>query len=393
DPYYYFQSPLPQAVDALMLTQGWVRYEWQPASFTFDREKQFTVTGKATNALNKPFAQTKVIVFGNEGKNGTFLMDTTTNDKGIFTLTRFPYFTNDSVSMVIEAFNKKGRAFNIGIELNEPTFPSYTDASTVIAQQNILLDTAIAHFVNKQMDIRKLIRKNGDFLDEVVVKTTAAIPGSQNLNKNGGADQVVSEATLDKTPKQTLLDVLYKQVKGFSLGALPKSRNNKLLYMINTNIVRFIIDGVDLHFFFDPRNTFYDDNDDGIRDGIDYRTFLDNYLRYFSAEDIRAIEVMNTSKFNSAYRSEFLNMQLRMRFNASTRDFSFVEITTRSGTGPFLKKAPGVYLYKPVAPVLAKQFYSPRYTTPDEKTVVPDLRTTVYWNPEVITDHNGKARV
>ncbi|SDC72630.1 Plug domain-containing protein, partial [Niabella drilacis] len=383
DPYYYFQSPLPQAVDALMLTQGWVRYEWQPANFTFDREKEFMITGKATNIFNKPFARTKVTVFGKEGKNGVFLMDTTTNDKGVFTLEHFPYFTNDSISMVIEAFNKKGRAFNIGIELNEPTFPSYTNISTAIAQQNILLDTATAHFVNKQMDIRKLIRKNGDFLDEVVVKTTAAIAGSKNLNKNGGADQVVSEATLDKTPKQTLLDVLYKQVKGFRLSSPPRS--TQLLYMINTNIVRFIIDGVDLHFFYNQEG--------GGGSMNDYQLFVDSYLKYFSAEDIRAIEIMNTSKYNSNYRSMYLTMEEQMNSGPATRDFSFVEITTRSGSGPFLKKTPGIYLYKPVAPVLAKQFYSPRYTTPDEKTVVPDLRTTVYWNPEVITDHNGKARV
>ncbi|MGJ7031820.1 hypothetical protein [Niabella hirudinis] len=390
DPYYYFQNPLPQAVEALMLTQGWVRYEWQPAGFKFNREIEFTITGKATNVFNKPLAHTKVIVYGKEGKNGIFLMDTTTNENGLFTLTHFPYFTNDSISMVMQAFNKKGRAFNIGIELNEPTFPSYSGSLASMGQQNILLDTATAHFVNKQMDIRKLIRKNGEFLDEVVVKTTAAITGSKNLNKNGGADQVIREATLDKTPKQTLLDVLYKQVKGFALGSIPKS--NKLLYTINSNYVRFIIDGVDLHTIYDPLETFYEPAYESTNYNS-YQAFLDAYLKYFSAEDIRAIEIMNTTKFNSTYRSAFLGMQTRMKFGAATRDFSFIEITTRSGAGPFIKKIPGIYLYKPVAPVLAKQFYSPRYTTPNEKAVLPDLRTTVYWNPEVITDHDGKATI
>ncbi|ANH82327.1 hypothetical protein A8C56_16380 [Niabella ginsenosidivorans] len=74
-------------------------------------------------------------------------------------------------------------------------------------------------------------------------------------------------------------------------------------------------------------------------------------------------------------------------------NYSFIGITTNTGAGPFLRKTPGMHLYRPVVPVIAKQFYSPRYTTPDEKTTLPDKRTTVYWNPEVITDQNGKAVV
>jgi hypothetical protein len=37
-----------------------------------------------------------------------------------------------------------------------------------------------------------------------------------------------------------------------------------------------------------------------------------------------------------------------------------------------------------------RQFYSPRYDRPNDATK-PDLRTTIYWNPYVNTDANGKA--
>jgi len=37
-----------------------------------------------------------------------------------------------------------------------------------------------------------------------------------------------------------------------------------------------------------------------------------------------------------------------------------------------------------------RQFYSPRYDYPNDATK-PDLRTTIYWNPYVNTDTNGKA--
>ncbi|MBO9618769.1 MAG: hypothetical protein J7539_06985 [Niabella sp.] len=381
DPYYYFQDPAPGAADALLLTQGWVHYEWQPAAFKYDRESTYKITGKATNIFNKPFSNTKVTLFGKTGKNEGIVMDTTTDKNGIFTFSHFPYFTSDSVSLAIEAVNKKGKAFNVGVELNEPKFPPYTGGAAVFDHQNILLDTATAQFVTKQTAMRKLIKKNGEYLDEVVVKTNALIPGSKNLNKNGGADQVINEKILQKTPKATLLDVLNKQVKGFRMGSPPKS--NTLMYMVNTNIARFIIDGVDLHFFYHSTGI-------GIND---YILFLNSYLQYFSAEDIKGIEVMNNPRFNSNYRSRFLSTQEQINSGPVRTDYSFIEITTQSGSGPFLRKTPGMYLYRPVVPVLAKQFYSPRYSSPDVRTVLPDLRATVYWNPEVIVSRNGEAHI
>ena len=38
------------------------------------------------------------------------------------------------------------------------------------------------------------------------------------------------------------------------------------------------------------------------------------------------------------------------------------------------------------------EFYSPQYTDKNQKTR-PDHRTTLYWNPKVTTDANGKACV
>lgn len=379
DPYYYFQDPVPGAADVLMLTQGWVQYQWSASGMQYEREREFKISGKATNIFNKPFSNTHVNLFGKIGQSDALFMDTLTNKEGVFTFTGFPYFTNDSVSMVISARNKKGKAFNIGVELKEPHYPDYTGSQTLFEQQNILLDTATAAFINKQAAIINLIKKNGEYLDEVVVKANLKISGSKNLNKDGGADQVIYEKTLQKTPKATLLDVLLKEVKGFHMGSPPKS--NILMYMVNTNMARFIIDGVDLKFFFYPSGG----------QSNEYLLFLDSYLKYFSAEDIKGIEIMNYPKHNSSYRSHFLSIEEQMNTGPVTVDYSFIEITTQTGAGPFLRKTPGMYLYKPVVPVISRQFYSPRYTSPDEKTVLPDMRATVYWNPEVITDRNGKA--
>ncbi|MEX6689609.1 hypothetical protein QTN47_19045 [Danxiaibacter flavus] len=381
EPYYYIKNSRSAATDALMLTQGWVSYNWDNSSWAYQHETAFAVTGKVSNIFNKPFKNSSVTLFGKEGWRDAFFLDTVTNDEGVFTFANFPEFTKDSVSLVIRALNKKGKAFNVGIDLEPPTYPLYSSEKIAFSGDNILFDTIAKQYINTRTKMVEQMKAEGNFLQEVVVTAKARIPGSKNLNENGGSDETITEKMLDKTPKETLLDVLKAKVTGFRLGTPPKSF--QWCYLINSNVVRFIIDGVDLHFFYQPTAATFND----------YLLFLDSYLKYFSAEDIKGIEIMNRPQYNSAYKASYLTPAERMNSSPVTVDFSFVEITTKTGQGPFLKKTPGMYLYKPLAPVFGKQFYSPRYSLPEEKTIFPDLRSTVYWNPEIITNEKGEANV
>uniref|UniRef100_UPI003D7F91EA hypothetical protein n=1 Tax=Pedobacter sp. TaxID=1411316 RepID=UPI003D7F91EA len=40
----------------------------------------------------------------------------------------------------------------------------------------------------------------------------------------------------------------------------------------------------------------------------------------------------------------------------------------------------------------SREFYSPQHDTATANQA-PDLRTTVYWNPQVVTDTNGKTKI
>lgn len=381
EPYYYFKNPDPEAVDALMLTQGWVSYERKPGIPAFAYERKFGIDGKVTNIFNKPLANAKVALFGKVGKGKAFVLDTVTNANGGFSFSRFPVYETDSISMMIQALNKKGRMFNVGVELSEPRFPAVNTQQTTYTTESILVDTVTRDYINRQQKIRTDLIKDGIVLEEVIVKSKRRIQGSKNLNEDGGADQVIDEEALRKTPKEPLLKILQAQVKGFRVGSPPRSRS--ILYMINSNLVRLVIDGIDVHFYYEPITGMLDE----------YKQFQDNYLNHLTAEDIKGIEIMNTPRHNASYRSRYLTFEEQISTGPVTIDFSFIEITTHSGNGAFLKKTPGMYLYKPVYPTLSKRFYSPRYTSPDEKTVIPDLRSTVYWNQDIVTDTTGKANV
>jgi hypothetical protein len=381
EPYYYFKQPVSDALEALMLTQGWVSYTPHPGVPSFAYEREFVINGRVSNVFNKSLSSVKVSLFGKAGKNNAFFFDTVTNAKGDFSFTHFPLYETDSISVLIRALNKREKAFNIGVDLTEPHYPSVSTRAGTYGSGSILTDTVARDYLDRQEKIRTALIKDGTMLQEVVVKSKRKIQGSKNLNDDGGADQTIDEETLNKKPKETLLNVLQKQVKGFRVGSPPKS--SRLLYMINSNIVRLVIDGVDVHFFYQPVM--------GTPD--DYKMYIENYLTYITAEDVKGIEIMNSSPFNSRYRGRFLTLAEQMNSGPATIDFSFIEVTTHSGQGPFQKKTPGMYLLKPVYPALPKKFYSPRYSSPEEKTIIPDLRNTVYWNPDVVTDKDGNAQV
>lgn len=381
NPYQYFNDSSANRADLLMLTQGWVSYQQPPLHKSFAYEKDFSIHGKVTNVFNKAIARSSITLFGRVGTSGMFLMDTITNEQGHFLFQDFPIFDTDSISMVIKAVNKRGKAFNVGIELDEPAYPAYNGKTPLAGSIAIMMDSSVKGYTTRQRELVTGFKKDGLYLEEVVVTGRARIAGSKNLNADGGSDQLINESTLEKTPKETLVEVLQRQVKGFRVGSPPRSSRQR--YMVNSNIARFVIDGIDLEFFYQQEQE---------TTNIDYLLFYRGILSYFSAEDIKSIEVMNTPRYNSAYRSRFLTIAELMSSGPATIDYSFIEITTQSGSGPFLRKVPGIYLLKPAYPFIAKQFYSPKYTSPQDRPVFPDHRTTVYWKADIITDSTGKAQ-
>ncbi|MEN0056040.1 MAG: hypothetical protein AAGC65_20350 [Mucilaginibacter sp.] len=377
DPGYYFPQTFTPAIwqnlDNLLLAQGWVNYNWAVSFEPFTpgpylAELEFAIKGQVTNMFNKPVEKSRVVLLS---KKPTLVMDTVTNKLGIFTFNHI--YPTDTPAYVIQARNKRGKSFNVGIEvaefkppfihpLNIKTIPWYvnTDSSLVKTTKNILT------YTNEH---EKLAGKN--MLKEVKIKGKRVINGSRNLNRDGGSDLSIDQEEMEKAGKITLGDLLAKRIQGFHLG----SGKFPYLYFIHDQFLHFVIDGVNIDFAYPGFGT----------DPTDYLRYVKDYLDGYTAEDIKGIELMKSSKYVSAYFSHFLNPLDNITF-----DHAFIEITTYSGSGPFLKKTPGVYIYKPIAFAAQKEFYSPKYTIKTDRSLL-DTQSTIYWSPNIITD-KGRAQ-
>lgn len=374
NPAYYFDAPLPEATEALMLTQGWVQYnQFYKSAQPFAYDSAFAIIGKVTNLFNKPAVNTSLTLFGKDGSTSPFIVTGQSDNNGQFVFKDFPTFRSDSVSLLIRAVTKKGKSFGIGVEVDLPDFPSYDVERETTDDAPVQYNTKLRDYVQQQVKITNELKTQKGYLENVIVRGKIRVKGSRNLNEDGGSDQTIGAKVLEAMPKSTLLEVLTKELPGLHVGTLPKS--DVRLYKRNGDMIVFIIDGYNILQFFQattPSNN-------------ELLNYEETYLKYIAAEDVAGIEVMHSSKNSNAYQQHF------GLYSSALVSYTFVEITTFSGNGAFMKKMANNYLYKPLAPVVAKSFYAPRYSAPGNETTLPDFRKTIYWSPDIITNEKGEA--
>lgn len=395
DPAYYLQPTDEswRALDALLLTQGWVGYDLkkidQPVKPAFAAEKNFEVKGSVTNLFNKPMANSNVLLLAT-GKQH-FLKDTTTNAEGKFVFTRMP--VTDSATYVLSARNARGKAINGGVSVDDQSRLPVKSANPVTIQPwNVNTDSTMLNYVrsNKKYQVeldKAQYGSTGKVLNAVNIHDRAAIRGSRNLNGAGNSDQVITETDLVNAGKASLLDVITSKVKGFRTGFYKDStKQTNLTYFINDKRVHFVFDGVDVDRFYEPTT--------GIAN--EKYEFHKQYLDYISAEDVLGIEVLYSSRANALYNQANLTADDLLAATAAGpvgADYAYLEITTRAGNGPNLQRATSIYIYKPLPLTFPHQFYAPRYPVKGAPHTYSDLRSTIHWAPNFITDKDGNATV
>jgi hypothetical protein len=388
-PGYYLKgtSDSEKELDNLLLTQGWVSYDWQPDNHSrhYTNEKNFVVSGKVSSAFGKPLSGVHVSLLS---AKPLLAKDTITDNAGHFSFNDFPDIA--APSFILQAVNKKGKSFNVNIQIDDPApVPFSLGASKSFLDTTKMPTLSIVARNNRIRDEQQYTAINGHLLKEVKIKGKKIIRGSENPNGTGNADFIFDEADLEKQGKKSWLDVLNQNVKGFkeayfygkdlpktqvwlllnSAPALPLNSRGAIVnspwFYIGMRPVKFYIDGEPF------RN-------------MDHQSIID-FLKSHTAEDIKGIEVSSSSKYSSKY------IPTEFGFFVSASDISFIEITTRSGHGPHLDNTPGVYLYKPLLLATPEAFYKPRYNLQEAIGHQPAPHSTINWDPEIVTDANGKA--
>ena len=378
-PGYYFLSEQKDKawvdLDNLLLSQGWAGFSWpeilnKPKPLLFEAENELKISGRVSNIFNKPVENSEVLLLS---KKPFLIMDTLTNEKGRFTFRDLPL--TDTAVYMIQSRNKRGKSFNVGIEVDEfipPIFPvsMVSDSPWFINSDTLLLKGTRNMLKNQALWDAPA---GSNMLEEVVVSAKKIIKNSKNKNGSGNADYVLDEEDMLKAKKKTLYELLEERYPGFRKGkgmsVKDFSSTDTMRYVLMNSYVNLVIDGVNIKAI---------------------GSYEENYMDYLTAEDITGIEILKTPQYAWAYDPAIMKKMIGCR--ECPPPPLFLEVTTRSGNGAFLKKTPGVYLYKPLPISFPTEFYRPKYLV-NKVEGLADLRSTIHWEPNIITDAEGKANI
>jgi len=404
NPGYYLRKENSVAISNLLSARGAVNYDW-PVNIhkpVFRSEKELAVSGRVLNGFNAAVKSTKVILLS---KSPFILRDTITDKGGSFSFQNFPRI--DTPVFFIKATNRHDKSFNVGIIIDEIKPPDWHSYS-LYRSADTTIDTGLVTAAknNRITKERGYLAPNGHLLREVKITAQKVVKDSKKLNGAGNADLTLDEKDMLKAGKKTLLDILYERIGGFrsapmvaeslnlrfavqgkSLNDISAEANLPQLYhsvifmwyFVVDKPVVFVIDGVTLTSSLNALDLSVPNIDD-----------LTNYLRSINAENVKGIELISSTKYSSAYFDRYILSDWHPYL--SYYNFAFIEITTRSGKGPFVAtNTPGTYLYKPLAISRPDQFFSAHYPLSDIGKRLPDIRSTIYWNPNINIDEKGEA--
>lgn len=375
-PGYYFQTTTNRSrdLDALMLTQGWRKYVFEPGTeinLAYQPEYKLTVSGTVSGLLRtkkkKSGVDLTMMAFG----DNTELYQSSTDSLG-----KFYFDLNDAygeqLNVVIQSKNTRGKNKNYQLKLDEKTIPEirYDPTKSVVT-----VDTVVNELVAKHRQ-RKLIedayRPESDVRDlgEFVVEDYAMTPEREKVVKLHGMPDVVIDG-----------DDIRGESKKWSYG----------LY----SVFRFTFDqDIEFRTEYVGRKPFEYANVRGANitlvtiDGVPVE--LDDYplLPFIPVSEVKSFEIMKSPRNFPRLFYEVYPPSVDLPFYPA-----IIAIYTHGGKGLLgARKADGIYqgaieVFSP-----SREFYVPKYQKlSPQDWLKPDYRALVHWQPVVGTDSSGRA--
>lgn len=353
-PNYYFINLSDEArsnLDLVMLTHGYRRFEWKQVLNdnnvppVYQPEKGLEIAGTASTVGGSPLAKGVVSLIAASG-SGQVLTETT-DAKGNFKFAGLLY--QDTAKFILQAVNAGG---------NNNTKLTYTPGKLPLVEQlayplAMVADTgtAVKAYIKNSVKQREQLyaegKITGKMLKEVKVKGRKLEKPVIN-SRYGVADHVINGkdirfgGSLTDQLEYKIPGVVFNK-SGIGNDAIAMKSISKALRPVP---MRVIVDGFEMQPNFSINS---------ISTGL-----------------IDKIEIMTNATVNDLETDGAIIITLKHGYSAD-------EIQSK-GILPIT----AIGFYK------AREFYSPKYESPD-KGKTADLRTTIYWNPEVVTNKDGNA--
>ena len=346
DPAFYFlnqDARTLRSIDYLMMTHGWRRHKMENVlrtpslNFTNYIEKGQTISGRIMGFFGANVKKGPICVLA---PKYNIIATTETDEKGQFIVnTSF----RDSTTFLVQARTKKGFA-GVDILMDPPQYPvathkaPYFNGATTF-MENYLMNTRDQYYMEGGMRVYNL--------KEVTVTAKRERPSSKSIYTGGINTYTVEEDRLQG----------YGQTAFDAASRLPSVT---------------ITNGSEIH----------------IRNNSEPAIIVIDDIVYEDASDIlKDIQVSDMSSISLLRGADAVILGPRASGGA-------VVITLKDPRNLPARPAQGIITYTPLGYSESVEFYHPTYDTPEKKNAQrSDFRSTVYWNPELRLDAEGKATI
>jgi len=373
NPNYYFinqDDKTRSDLDLLMLTQGYRRFDWKRlltgsgSETSFKPETALSLAGTVKTLSNKPIANGSIRLTSIENH---FSVDTVSDMNGNFKFTNL-YF-GDTAKVILNVKKTNG-GNNVTISVKQPPYPIVNKTTDINYSNASLPEPIVAALKETYVAGQQRALKNVIQLKEVKINSrrntyfnpvySDNMQFSSNLNGPGNADQVVLADKLTSGGGGKLSDILPGKIFGLiwiagtphSLGHSTHLKDFAGMGMVPPPPMALFINGAQVSM---------------------------NELDAINPYDIYSIEVLTSISYLSLYGSNAPNGALIITLK---RGADPVDLAKTSVDGLITYKFNGFYK--------AREFYSPKYNTTNTAQITDD-RKTIYWNPHITTDANGKS--
>ncbi len=368
-PTYYLEDTSAagyRARDYLMLTQGWRRFRWSDvlsdsvATFPYLAEQGFTVGGRLVNYYQreKPAPGTISMIMMNQA----FVSEGDTDSLG-----RFAFVDNqfeDSIEVILQARRKVGKKEklrqDVAILLDEPAPLPFTP----VLRPRITPTLAMMNeYLNRRRQINQ-VDSAYDFDNDVIVLEGVEVKGRRDQRNDPfyrasqlygePSHRLVMDSIAGTESAMSVFDLLYRVPGVRVVGTFPnQTAFIRGMSSINgSNEALFLVDGI-------PGDA--------------------EMVNSISVRDVYYVDVLKGPSA-AMYGSQGAN--------------GAVAVYTRRGSNATPRGGrQGIINFTHPGYSATREFYAPRYDTQKPEHVKPDLRSTLFWEPNIVFDESGQATV
>jgi hypothetical protein len=362
----------------LMLTNGWGSYFWNSVPDAFEplEYKQTAglgLRGTATQvATGQPVVNGEITLVIEKDKEVAFLTQNT-DGEGNFSFSGLLF--KDTARVYVQAKNQRGRQ-NTNISL----VPVIQTKAPV---ENMEALKSFSSFP-KQLEIQKyhqnritseFLRKKGLLRSDVRQQDEKQPKGDGHFRIYEQADQII-EVPETESSFGNILDFLTGRVAGLDISGGQVTIRGTGNFDNNSSPL-FLMDGVPVITSNIPdfpteagRNTSDESRDE--------RNSAVEKIKSIPLGDIDKVEILKSPQNLALFGTEGAN--------------GVIAIYTKKGKNIAMDLAKGVIAEKIAGYASYRKFYSPKYLPENTSTEKPDLRTTLFWAPEIVLK-NGPAEL